>query len=97
MSIQVPLKVFREFDGGPLELHIARFTWRTRRMRTGRVGLGDDVSRKLSFKLQFALTHTCIGLLSHQDGHHSWTWWLFLLPWLGLRVKLKSSSSGIFP
>lgn len=97
MSIQIPMKVYSEYFGGPRELHIARITWKTRRMRTGRVRLGDDVSRKLSFKLQFATTHACLGLLKHKDGHHSWTWWLFLLPCIGLRIKLKSSSSGLFP
>jgi hypothetical protein len=97
MSVQVPMKVFREYDGGPLELHIARFTWLTRRMRTERVRLGDDVSRKLSFKLQWVPQFWWLGVFWQKDGHHSYTWRVCLLPCLTIRIKLKSSSSGIFP
>lgn len=97
MSVQVPLRVFREYDGGPLELHIARFTWRTRRMRTGRVRLGDAVSRKLSIKLQLVPRDLWVGVFWKCDGHHSWTWYVCIVPCLPIRIKLKSSSSGLFP
>ena len=81
----------------PPELIIGRFTWRTRRMRTSRLRLGDDISRKLSVKLQFIPRDLWIGVFWKCDGHHSWTWYVCLLPCLPIRIKLKSSSSGIFP
>jgi hypothetical protein len=92
VSISFPLRIFREFDGGPLELHIARFTW-----RTGCHGLGDVLSRKLSIKLQIVPRDLWVGLYWKKDGHQSWTWFVCLLPCLPIRIKLKSSSGGIFP
>lgn len=92
MSIQVPMKVFREYEGGPLELHIARFTW-----NTGATRLGDVVSRKLSIKLQLVPRDLWVGLFWKKDGHKSWTWHVCFLPCLPIRVKLKSSTSGLFP
>lgn len=99
MSISFPMKVFREYEGGPLELHIARFTWQTRRYRrrVGPVPIGVAVSRKLSFKIQLVPQDLWVGLFWKKDGHQSWTWYLCLLPCLPIRLKLKSSCSGLFP
>jgi len=95
MSIQIPMKIFREYDHGPLELHIARFTW-----DRGNVGDGVGYSSKLSFKLQFVPRDLWVGVfwkLLSPTGVQGWVAYICILPCLPLRIKLIRSFGGRFP
>jgi hypothetical protein len=91
MTISFPFSIHREYISGPLELHIARFTW-----DRGTVGDGKGYSSKLSFKLQFCPVLWVVGIV-REKRTSGLIWWFCLLRTLHLRVKLVRSYGGRFP
>lgn len=92
MSIQIPMKIFREYEGGPLELHVARFTW-----DRGNVGDGKGYSSKLSIKVQVVWRDLWIGAYWTTEEFRAVTVWVCLLPCLPIRIKYVRSYGGRFP